>query len=148
MKTSVSAIVFGLVAAIVPFSAFAMSNKDVIKMWKAGLGEDTIIAAMQKESAEYDTGADALIELKSAGVSDRVIQRMIVMQSGGSAPSAPNGGTPAPAPGSGPFYGDFPSIAPPLSMFIQPIGPRDWLGGSSGKLSDSNDSDVAAYTAL
>jgi hypothetical protein len=38
-----------------PLTVVAMNNKDVIKMHKAGLSEDTILAAMQKEKAEYET---------------------------------------------------------------------------------------------
>ena len=32
-----------------------MNNKDVIKMQKAGLSEETIISTIQKEQPDYDT---------------------------------------------------------------------------------------------
>lgn len=104
----------GLLIAL-PLSLAAMSNQDILKMQKAGLSEDTILAAMQKEKdkAEYDTGTDALIELKGAGVSEKVIQAMIKLQSPAvdAAPAA-SSGSGAAAPGTGPFWQEFPSIAP------------------------------------
>src|SRR5687767_7668971 len=70
-------------------SVLAMNNKDVLKMQKAGLSEETILAAMTKEKPEYETDTDALIELKTAGVSEKIIQTMIKLQS----PSATSSGT-------------------------------------------------------
>ncbi len=94
-----------------------MNNNDVIKMQKAGLSEETILAAMQKEPADYDTSVDALITLKGAGVSEAMIQKMIALksvaapapaaapaQSATAAPVAPPPATtpaPAPAPAAG-----------------------------------------------
>lgn len=91
-----------------------MNNKDVIKMQKAGLSEATILAAMQKEQAEYNTDTDALIELKEAGVSEKLIQAILKRQSGGSV-SSTSSSAPASASSSGPgsggaFWEDFPSI--------------------------------------
>ena len=65
---------FGLCAAQV---AFGLTNDDVIKLKNAGLPEETIIAAVRKETREYDTSADGLIALKKAGVSDAVIQEIL-----------------------------------------------------------------------
>ncbi|MEO6569037.1 MAG: hypothetical protein ABIO94_09775, partial [Opitutaceae bacterium] len=81
-SSSLTSIVAALLLAL-PFSAFAFDNKDVLKMQKAGLSEDTILAAMQKERGEFDTSTDALIELKQAGVSEKIIQKMIATKSGG-----------------------------------------------------------------
>jgi len=136
MKRSVLSLAFtGLLLAL-PLTLAAMDNKDVIKMQKAGLSEETILAAMQKEKPDYDTGTDALIELKEAGVSEKVIQTMIRLRSGSAAattapaPSAPAASTPAssyppevstpPAgSGSGAFWQEFPSIAPPKADVAQ-----------------------------
>lgn len=107
MKRYLSSFLFSLLALALPFSAAAMNNKDVIKMHKAGLTDDTIVASMQKENVDYDTSPDGLIELKKEGVSEKIIQKMIALQSGGSS------GAPAPASSpSGGFSQDFPSIAP------------------------------------
>lgn len=105
-----------------PLTAVAMNNKDVIKMHKAGLSEETILAAMMKESAEYDTGTDALIELKTVGVSEKIIQGMIKSQSRGAEASAPAGA--AATPGTGAFWQEFPSIAPAQ---IQPAAGKDYF---------------------
>ena len=114
MKRSVLSLAFAGLLAL-PLTMAAMNNKDIIKMHKAGLSEETILAAMQKEKPEYDTGTDALIELKTAGVSEKLIQSMIKLQSPGAATaesSAPAGGSSAGSGSSGVFWQEFPSIAP------------------------------------
>ena len=55
----------------------AMTNESVMKMAKAGLGDDLIIETINTQPGKYVTDADALITLKSAGVSDRVITAMV-----------------------------------------------------------------------
>jgi hypothetical protein len=90
-----------------PLTAGAMDNKDVIKMHKAGLSEETILAAMQKEKAEYETGTDALIELKSAGVSENIIQGMIKLQARGSESEAPAAAGASSGAGTGAFSQDY-----------------------------------------
>ena len=50
--------------------ASAMNNNDVVKMVKAELDDDTVILAINSaKSAEFDTSANALVELKNKGVS-------------------------------------------------------------------------------
>src|SRR5690606_12219248 len=108
---------------VVPFRGAAMDNADIIKMHNAGLSEETILAAMQKEDADYDTGTDAPIELKSAGVAERVIQAMIKLASppttaseeSAEAESAPRSSSASSsnAASGGAFWEDYPSIAPP-----------------------------------
>ena len=105
------------------FTAGAMNNKDVIRMHKAGLSEDTILTAMQKEKAEYDTGTDALIELKTAGISEKIIQGMIKAQSGGTETAAPAAAA-ASGNGTGAFWQEFPSIAPAT---IDPVVGKDYF---------------------
>lgn len=64
--------------------ASAMNNNDVVKMVKAGLDEDTIILAIDAaKTAEFDTSADSIIDLKSNGVSQNVIQTLLKKQGGG-----------------------------------------------------------------
>jgi hypothetical protein len=55
----------------------AMNNGSVMKMAKAGLGDDLIIQTINTQPGQYTTDADALVALKTAGVSDRVITAMI-----------------------------------------------------------------------
>jgi hypothetical protein len=55
-----------------------MGNADVVKMAKAGLGEDLVIASIRKATkTAFDTNVDGLVALKEAGVSDRVIAVMM-----------------------------------------------------------------------
>ena len=63
----------------VPLAAIAapMTNDDVIKMVKGGLGEATVIQAIDGAEAGFDTSPDGLVKLKQGGVSDNVIQRII-----------------------------------------------------------------------
>ncbi len=61
----------------------AMNNDSVIKMAKAGLGDDLIIGSINGQAGQYNTSADGLIALKSAGVSDKVIAAMISKSTGG-----------------------------------------------------------------
>lgn len=108
MKRSIPQLILALAVLAQPLAGLAMNNKDVIKMLKAGLSEDTVLAAMQKETPEYDTSTDGLIELKTAGVSEKIIQKMITIKAGGAASAgAPQSSS------SAVFQQDFPSIAPP-----------------------------------
>ena len=72
----------------VPLAAIAapMTNDDVIKMVKGGLGEATVIQAIDAAEAGFDTSPDGLVKLKQGGVSDNVIQRIIGRK--GAAPAA------------------------------------------------------------
>jgi hypothetical protein len=55
----------------------AMTNDSVVKMTKAGLGDDLVIQTINTQPGQYTTDADSLVALKSAGISDRVITAMI-----------------------------------------------------------------------
>lgn len=54
-----------------------MTVQDVIKLSKAGLGDDLIIQQLRKKNQRFDLSTDQLLQLKAASVSDRVIQVMI-----------------------------------------------------------------------
>jgi len=61
----------------------AITNSDVISMTKAGIGEQTIILAIQRGPVKFDTSPQALITLKGAGVSDQVLNAMLSGTRGG-----------------------------------------------------------------
>lgn len=63
-----------------------MTNDDVIKMVKGGLGEATVIQAIDGAEPGFDTSADGLVTLKQGGVSDNVIQRILAKK--GAAPAS------------------------------------------------------------
>ena len=54
-----------------------ITNSDVISMTKAGIGEQTIILAIQRGPVDFDTSPKALIVLKGAGVSDPILNAML-----------------------------------------------------------------------
>jgi len=60
-----------------PPKTATMNNDSVIRMAKAGLGEDLIIQTINTQPGKYLTDADALVALKTAGLSDRVITAMM-----------------------------------------------------------------------
>jgi hypothetical protein len=82
----------------------ALTNDSIIKMVKAGLGEDIIVSTIKSQAGTYSTSADALIALKGAGVSDKIIAAMIEKGSGGAA-----------APSSAPAAAAAPADPPPVS---------------------------------
>ena len=58
-------------------AAAKMTNDAVIKLSKAGLSDDLIVQTIDTQPTDFTTDADALLALKTAGVSDRVIQTML-----------------------------------------------------------------------
>ena len=66
----------------------SLNNDSVIKLVKAGLSEDLIISTINASPGSYDTSADGLIALKTAGASDKVVSAIVVKASGASAASA------------------------------------------------------------
>ena len=80
---------------LLSFSLFAlaapMTNEDVVKMAKGGLGEATILQAIDAAEPGFDTSPDGLVKLKQGGVSDQVIQRIMTRKgaAAGAAASPP-----------------------------------------------------------
>jgi hypothetical protein len=54
-----------------------LTNDSILRMVKAGLGEDLILQTISAQPGRYTTDSDAMIALKDAGVSDRIIAAMI-----------------------------------------------------------------------
>ena len=84
------------VAAPLFAAAAPMTNDDVIKMVKGGLGEATVLQAIDAAEPNFDTSPEALVRLKQGGVSDTVIQRIIARR--GAAPAAAPAAAAAKAP--------------------------------------------------
>lgn len=55
----------------------AVTNSDLIKMVNAGIGDQTIILAIQRGPAMLDTSPAALILLKQAAISDKVLDAIL-----------------------------------------------------------------------
>ena len=83
----------------------AMTNADVVKLVKAGIGDEVVISAIRgAKERKFALGADALVQLKTDGVSDRIIGVMLdpkaapaAHRSCGCCSVAGAGGGPAPA---------------------------------------------------
>ena len=92
-----------ILCSVLVLAQQAMNNDSVEKMIKAGLSDDTIAAAISSSPGGYDTSADALIALKRAGASDKVISAILIKSSSAAAapsalaasPAEPNSQTPA-----------------------------------------------------
>ena len=73
-------------SATAPVSAQeVMTNETVIQMVKAGFSESVILAKMRSSQTKFDTRTDALIELKKAGVPEKVMQAIV---NGGAPPAS------------------------------------------------------------
>jgi hypothetical protein len=54
-----------------------LTDDDIIRMTKSGLGESTILAVMQASPANFDISPNALIAIKRAGVTQNVINAVV-----------------------------------------------------------------------
>jgi hypothetical protein len=72
-----------------------MNNDSVVKLVKAGLSDDLIVATINGSPGTYDTSTDGIIALKTAGASDKVIAAIIARAA---APATPPPAPPVAAP--------------------------------------------------
>jgi len=89
-------LVAGLLAAAVSAQGATkpLTNDDVLTLAKAGLGEGTIIAAIQAQDSSFDISAPALLQLKQDGVTTNVLGAMVTaMGKQRTAASVPPSGT-------------------------------------------------------
>jgi hypothetical protein len=77
MRTIICFVLCAMPFVITCRSQEVMTNETIVKMVKAGLTEELIIQAVQQQPGKYSVGADHLISLKAAGVSDKVISAML-----------------------------------------------------------------------
>ena len=63
--------------ALTAHAAEVLDNATVVRMTKAGLSPDVIVRKIHQSDTHFDTSADGLIALKSAGVADSVILAMM-----------------------------------------------------------------------
>jgi hypothetical protein len=54
-----------------------MDNATILQLWHANVGVDVILQMIRTSNPDYDVGAEAIIELKKAGVDERIILAMI-----------------------------------------------------------------------
>ena len=68
--------------AVTVFVAFGqaekpLTNEDVIRVFKGGLDEQTVIKAIEASGGALDTPVDGPMALKGAGISDKVITAVL-----------------------------------------------------------------------
>ena len=78
-------------AAQEPVSQGPMNNDGVIKLVKSGMTEDLILSVIQQQPGNYSLGADDLVALKEASVSEKIISAMLAKSRGDSIAPPPNG---------------------------------------------------------
>ena len=66
----------------------AVTNSDLIRMANAGIGDQTIILAVQRGPTMLDTSPQALILLKKGGVSDQALNAILAATKSRSQPHA------------------------------------------------------------
>jgi hypothetical protein len=54
-----------------------LTNDDVVAMFKGGLGESTIISAIQSQDTNFDISATGLLQLKKSGVPAKIMDAVI-----------------------------------------------------------------------
>jgi hypothetical protein len=81
-----------IVAGQLCYAQQALDNDAVVKLSKSGLSEDLIVQTINASAGHYDTGADALIALKQAGITDKEVGAMLMKNAN------PNGPAPAQVP--------------------------------------------------
>jgi hypothetical protein len=93
-------------------SAKLLTNEDVVAMVKGGLGETTIIAAIQSQNSSFDVSAGALLALKKNAVSSRIMDAMLAAnkQQAESKGLAPAPAAPAPAANAQPQIAGQPAV--------------------------------------
>jgi hypothetical protein len=72
-----------------------LTNADVVKLVQAGLGDDTILLAIQNSNTNFDTSPEALIDLKAKGVSPAVLNAVLKAGTASHSPTAPAAAAPA-----------------------------------------------------
>jgi hypothetical protein len=55
-----------------------LTNETVVKLVKAGIGDDTIVGMVNQQQGKYALSANDIIALKNGGVSDKIMSAMIV----------------------------------------------------------------------
>jgi hypothetical protein len=90
-------VILACLLVVAALAQTALTNDSIIKMVKAGLGDDLVVSTIKAQPAKFTTSTDDLIALKGAGVSDKVIAAMIERASAPAAPATPAASTAATA---------------------------------------------------
>ncbi len=59
-----------------------LTNESIMRLVKIGFSDETIISMVEHEPGNYSLGAEAVIALKKAGVSEKIIRAMLSKSAG------------------------------------------------------------------
>jgi hypothetical protein len=131
-----------LIAAVLLLAAGAafsqsgkpLSNDDVVQMVKGGFDESTTVAAIDAASTSFDTSVQALLALKAAGVSEKVISAMLAAKKKMEAPK-PAAAAAAPAPAANPDVPEDMGVYTKLKGSLAEVYAEvvSWKSGGVGK---------------
>ncbi|PYT96658.1 MAG: hypothetical protein DMG36_00150 [Acidobacteria bacterium] len=134
---------FPLIAVLLLISGLAiaqsgkpLTNDDVVQMVKGGFDESTTIAAIDAANTNFDTSVQALMALKTAGVSEKVISSMLAAtkknaETAKSAAPASRAAAAAPNPDVPEDVGVYVKLKGSLAEVYAEI--VDWKSGGVGK---------------
>ena len=137
---------FPLIAVLLLISGLAiaqsgkpLTNDDVVQMVKGGFDESTTIAAIDAAITTFDTSVPALMALKTAGVSEKIISSMLaatkkkteVAKNTAPASTAPAAAAAAPNPDVPEDVGVYVKLKGSLAEVYAEI--VDWKSGGVGK---------------
>jgi hypothetical protein len=100
-----------------PALAKRLTIDDVMKLSKAGFSDDVIIQKLKKNGQAFDLSPDQMVELKSAGVTDKVVQVML--------DPAKADAPPAPPPSAAKAAGD-PSLPDEMGVYYRKQPDSPW----------------------
>lgn len=114
--------VFFLIICFAAAAQQAMNNDAVIKLVKAGLSDDLIVTTISAYPGTYEVSAEAIIALKTAGASDKVIAAVLAKSATPASASTASSAPAAPEPAaSGTASGKAP-ISAGARVVIAPMG--------------------------
>jgi hypothetical protein len=135
----VAAVLLLAAGAAFPQSTKPLTNDDVIQMVKGGFDESTTVAAIDGADTNFDTSVQALLALKGAGVSEKVISAMLAAtkkKAEGTKPAAAAAvPAPAPAPAANPDVPDDIGVYAKLKGSLAEVYAEvvSWKSGGVGK---------------
>jgi hypothetical protein len=71
-----------LLASTATFAQETLTNESILKLVKAGLGEETIITMIKTQASSFSVSTDDVIALKTAGASDKIVAAMLAKNAG------------------------------------------------------------------
>jgi hypothetical protein len=100
----------------------ALNNDSVIKMVKAGLTDDAIVATINANPGTYDASPDGLIALKQAGVSNKIIDAIVAKSTASAPDSAAPSAPPPQEPPAPPQYAPLPPGVDNIGAYYKDSG--------------------------